>query len=112
MWLELSFRLVSAVAVSAAAVLTTVSWRKWAHRLIRPGMAYSTFVLWAVSIYRWWLFLFRIEPDTEPAQFIRLFLNVIFVAIAIGFAIHAYATREFYQRHYKIYAEGPDNVGR
>jgi hypothetical protein len=103
-------RFVSAAAVLVAAVLTTISWRKWAHPLIRPGMAYSAAILWVISIYRWWLFLGHIEPNTEPARFIRLFVSVSFAAVAVGFAIHALATREFYRRNYLISKE-PTNHG-
>lgn len=93
--MEELFRLLAAIAVTVAAILTTFSWRKWAHNLIRPGMAYTAITLWVITVYRWWLVLGRIVPESEPAAFIRMFVAVAFIAMSIAFSIHALATREF-----------------
>lgn len=102
MTVELILRWLSALVVTGAAVALTLSARSWAHQIVRPAMKYAAVVMWITAIYRLGLAATAFPSGTEWGRFIRLWVNIEFILLGLGFVGFASATREFAKKNLTI----------
>ena len=102
MTVELLFRWVSGIATGAAAILVTLSAVYWAHSVVKPAMRFVAVVLWITAVYRLGLAATAFPNGTEWGRFIRLWVNIEFILLAVGFGLLAHATWVWYKSGFTI----------
>lgn len=95
MTLEQVLRWLSALIITGAAVMVTISVRRWAHLVVRPAMKYAAVILWITALYRLGLAATAFPSGTEWGRFIRLWVSIEFILLGLAFIGFANATWEF-----------------
>ena len=100
--LELVLRWVSGGVTLFAAIVATLSALYWSHKVVKPAMIYTAAALWVTAVYRLTLAASAFPSGTEWGRFIRLWVNVEFILLGVGFVLLANATWQFKRQHFTI----------